>query len=59
MIKISKLKQIVITAFKRISSNSSLDDNACLDIVCNRDKFKFLLSYRGKLSDQMAISFNK
>ena len=40
-------------------SLSSLDSNACLDIVSEKDKFRFYLSYRGKLSDQLANSFRK
>ena len=40
-------------------SMSSLDSNACLDAVSGKDKFRFYLSYRGKLTDPLATSFRK
>ena len=42
-----------------ISFESSLDSNACLNVVSDRDKFKFSICYRGKPTEQLAKSFRK
>ena len=39
--------------------NVSMDSNACLDIVDEKDKFKFFLNYRGKPTENLAKSFKK
>ena len=37
----------------------SLDPNACLNHVLDKDKFKFFITYRGKPTEQLAKSFRK
>ena len=37
----------------------SLDSNACLTTIRDKDKFKFFLCYRGKPTEQLAKSFKK
>ena len=37
----------------------SLDSNACLDQFDDKDKFKFFINYRGKLTEKLAMSFKK
>ena len=41
------------------SSDMSMDSNACLNIIENKDKFKFFIQYRGKPTEQLAKSFKK
>ena len=37
----------------------SLDPNACLDIIADKDKFLFFINYRGKATDKLAHSYKK
>ena len=37
----------------------SLDSNACLDIIADKDKFLFFINYRGKATDKLAHSYKK
>ena len=37
----------------------SVDSNACLNFVDEKDKFKFFLTYRGKPTENLAKSFRK
>ena len=37
----------------------SLDSNACLNTVRDKDKFKFFVCYRGKPTEELAKSFRK
>ena len=39
--------------------NLSLDSNACINFMDDKDKFKFFLEYRGKPSDLLTKSFKK
>ena len=41
------------------STCESLDSNACLINMADKDKFKFFLTYRGKPTEQLAKSFRK
>ena len=41
------------------TSESSIDSNAYLVQVANKDKFKFFINYRGKPTEQLARSFKK
>ena len=43
-----------------ITSNElSLDSNACLYQFEEKEKFKFFINYRGKLTEKLAVSFRK
>ena len=40
-----------------IDNNISLDSNACYNHFEEKDKFKFFINYRGKLTEKLAVSF--
>ena len=40
-------------------NNISLDSNACFNQFEEKDKFKFFINYRGKLTEKLAVSFKK
>ena len=42
-----------------ISNDNSLDSNACLNHFEEKDKFKFFINYRGKLTEKLAVSLKK
>jgi len=36
-----------------------LDDNACLNVVSEKDKFRFFVNYRGKATEKLANDFKR
>ena len=52
-------EESVVNESMNESANESLDSNACLFDMEEKDKFMFFIQYRGKATEKLAFSFKR
>ena len=56
---VSEDKDSVANEEEECENVTPLDDNACLNVVSEKDKFRFFVNYRGKATEKLANDFKR